>query len=428
MINAPWPIMRLKFVAKLNPGATTAWPHDPEAPVTFLPMESISPRGGVDAPLKRPLREVRTGYTYFERSDVVIAKITPCFENGKGAWLKGLETEFGFGTTELIVLRPTARIDGRFLYWVTQGRDFRSGGERSMTGSAGQQRVSNEFVANFPIAVPPISVQQDVCDALELRLADIDRFIAAKSRMVHLFEEQKHTMINQAVLRGVHPDAPLKASGLEWLGDIPRHWTVRPNVRLFRERLEKGRGDLPVLMVSLHTGVTVGEDLDEDGRPRRLIEDKGTYKFAAKGDIAYNMMRMWQGAVGVVPVDGLVSPAYVVASPLDSESRTGYFTLLFRTESYKNEINRNSRGIVSDRNRLYWDDFKQLSSPVPPPTEQQDILNALALETARLNDAIQTAEREIRLIEEFRTALIADVVRGTLDIEACAAKVEGYTA
>ena len=102
-------------------------------------------------------------------------------------------------------------------------------------------------------------------------------------------------------------------SGLPWLGKIPEHWDVRRNGRLFAERVETGFEELPILEVSLRTGVRV-RDM-ENGARKQQMADRSKYKRAAKGDVAYNMMRMWQGAVGVAPVDGLISPAYVVARP-----------------------------------------------------------------------------------------------------------------
>lgn len=106
-----------------------------------------------------------------------------------------------------------------------------------------------------------------------------------------------------------------KDSGLPWLGAIPSTWEVRRNGRLFTQRNETGFPDLPVLEVSLKTGVRV-RDLDGTSDRKQVMSDKEKYKRAYRGDIAYNMMRMWQGAVGVAPVDGLVSPAYVAARPL----------------------------------------------------------------------------------------------------------------
>lgn len=157
--------------------------------------------------------------------------------------------------------------------------------------------------------------------------------------------------VGQQERRGLRPYAAYRDSGLPWLGQIPEHWEVRRNGRLFAERSETGFEDLPILEVSLRTGVRM-HDL-ENGPRKQQMADRSKYKRAVKGDIAYNMMRMWQGAVGVAPTDGLISPAYVVARPFpEVESR--YYAYLFRISAYMCEVNKYSRGIVSDRNRLYW--------------------------------------------------------------------------
>jgi type I restriction enzyme S subunit len=145
------------------------------------------------------------------------------------------------------------------------------------------------------------------------------------------------------------------------------------------------------------------------------MSDRGKYKRALKGDIAYNMMRMWQGAVGIVPADGLVSPAYIVACPF-ARVDVRYFNYLFRTAAYKAEIDAQSRGIVKDRNRLYWEDFKQMSSPYPPVEEQGRIADHIDESIQVINSAIQGAENEIALAREYRTRLITDVVTGKVDV------------
>ena len=135
------------------------------------------------------------------------------------------------------------------------------------------------------------------------------------------------------------------------------------------------------------------------------MTDRSKYKRAVKGDIAYNMMRMWQGAVGVAPEDGLISPAYVVARPFP-EVDPRYYTYLFRTPAYMREVNKFSRGIVSDRNRLYWDEFKQMPSAFPPTEEQAriaDYLDAHGRLTARL---IRNKRRLIGLLNEQKQAII----------------------
>ena len=197
--------------------------------------------------------------------------------------------------------------------------------------------------------------------------------------------------------------AKYRDSGLPWLGEMPEHWDVRRNGRLFAERNETGFEDLPILEVSLRTGARV-RDVDNGARKQQMA-DRSKYKRAVKGDIAYNMMRMWQGAVGVAPVDGLISPAYVVARPFP-EVDPRYYAYLFRTSSYMREVNKVSRGIVSDRNRLYWDGFKQMPSAFPPTEEQTRIAGFLDVHgrlTARL---IRNKRRLIGLLSEQKQAII----------------------
>lgn len=206
------------------------------------------------------------------------------------------------------------------------------------------------------------------------------------------------------------PYAGYRDSGLPWLGEIPEHWDVRRNGRLFAERNQTGFEDLPILEVSLRTGVRV-RDM-ENGTRKQQMTDRSKYKRAAKGDIAYNMMRMWQGAVGVAPADGLISPAYVVARPFP-EVEPRYYAYLFRTDAYKREVNKFSRGIVADRNRLYWDEFKQMPSTFPPTEEQTriaDFLDAHGRLTARLS---RTKRKVLELAAERLGLLTAEVAQSS---------------
>src|SRR4051794_23283467 len=111
------------------------------------------------------------------------------------------------------------------------------------------------------------------------------------------------------MIADLKPYPAMKDSGLPWLGVMPAHWDVRRNGRLFGQRNQTGFGELPILEVSLRTGVRV-RDFDNTQR-KQIMSDRERYKRAVTGDVTYNMMRLWQGAVGIAPVDGLVSPAYV---------------------------------------------------------------------------------------------------------------------
>jgi type I restriction enzyme S subunit len=181
---------------------------------------------------------------------------------------------------------------------------------------------------------------------------------------------------------------------------------------LFQQRNDSGDHELPIREVSLRTGVRV-RDFATSKR-KQLMSDGSKYKQAAQAELVYNMMRMWQEAAGIAPVSGLVSPAYVVCRALPGID-THYFSRFFKTADYLAEIDAASRGIVKDRNRLYWDRFKQICSPLTPPSEQAGIARFLAWATSRLDRAIAAKRRIIALLQEQRQAIIHRAVTRGLD-------------
>jgi type I restriction enzyme S subunit len=201
-------------------------------------------------------------------------------------------------------------------------------------------------------------------------------------------------------------------SGLPWVPKVPQGWNVLRNGRLFAHRVETGFPALPILEVSLRTGVRV-RDM-ENLKRKQVMSQREKYKRAAKGDIAYNMMRMWQGALGPAPVDGLVSPAYVVVKPFE-EANSAYYSYLFRTDAYMREVNKFSRGIVADRNRLYWDEFKQMPSLVPPLAEQNQIVAYLQAQDVRIVRLIKAKRGLIGLLTEQKLRIIDHAVTRGLD-------------
>jgi len=209
------------------------------------------------------------------------------------------------------------------------------------------------------------------------------------------------------VIAGLKPYAEYRDSGLPWLGQVPAHWRVVRNGSLFAQRSQTGFAELPILEVSLKTGVQVRSF--GAAKRKQIMSDLSKYKRAAQGDLAYNTMRMWQGALGVCPVDGLVSPAYVVARPYPNVDAR-YYAALFRTGGYMSEIDSASRGIVKDRNRLYWDQFKQMQSPCPPRDEQVAITQFLNWANGRLDRAIKSKRKVIALLAEQKRAVIQRAV------------------
>ena len=315
---------------------------------------------------------------------------------------------------DMRALIPFPQVEARFLARLLEGHQQQLLNVWSKVGST-VESLESDLVAETEIAVPALDQQRAIADYLDCETARLDALVAAKERVLGLLAEKRRALTTRAVTRGLDPRAPLRDSGIPWLGEIPEKWKTRRVAWLFRERDERGSPDLPLLEVSINSGVIVREFSEE--RIESTAADFNTYKVARQGDVVFNKMRMWQGAVGVAPQDGLVSPDYVVAAPTGTLSPQ-YASLLFRTAAFSAECARHSHGIVWDRLRLYWVGFRGIEVPLPPVQEQADIVEQIAFETKRLDELSKSAESTISLLKERRAALIAAAVTGQIEVKA----------
>lgn len=154
-----WGLTTLGACCELNPKKPKEIAEDLSC--SFVAMPSVSESGKIDSSIIRPYAEVRQGFTYFSERDVLFAKITPCMENGKGAVAIGLENKIGFGSTEFHVLRPLeGKSNPYWLYYITMFPQFRKNARKVMTGTGGQLRVPISYLADYPISLPPINLQE----------------------------------------------------------------------------------------------------------------------------------------------------------------------------------------------------------------------------------------------------------------------------
>lgn len=199
-VPASWEVTKLKRICKVGASINDLLrKHSDQDEVVFLPMENISEDGEIDCSIKQPIAKVKTGFSSFAKNDVVVAKITPCFENGKGACLDKLESDIGYGTTELFNLRAGNDVLPEYLYFITMTKLFRILGEGQMTGSAGQKRVPADFIKDFTIGLPPIDEQQEIVDYIRSEKGRIDRLIATKYEQLKALKEFKSSVVSNAV-------------------------------------------------------------------------------------------------------------------------------------------------------------------------------------------------------------------------------------
>jgi len=351
-------------------------------------------------------------------NDVIITKDSESWDDiGVPALVRETDDDLVCGY-HLAILRPRPdRITGSFLFRCLQAKPVRIQIELAASDGVTRFGVPKSAIGGVWLPAPPLLRQRAITEYLDRETARLDALIVAKERSIGLLAEKRQALITRAATRGLDPNSPLRDSSIPWLGEIPAHWGVRRIAWLFWERDQRGEPDLPLLEVSIRAGVVLREFSDE--KIESTAADFNTYKVARLGDVVFNKMRMWQGAVGVAPEDGLVSPDYVVAAPVGSLSPE-YAGLLFRTPVFSAECGRRSHGIVWDRLRLYWEEFRDITVPLPSPSEQAAIVSHVAVETRKLDRLTAASNRTIALLKERRSALIAAAVTGQIDI-GCAA-------
>jgi type I restriction enzyme S subunit len=304
------------------------------------------------------------------------------------------------------------KVDARFAYHFLTSSVFQD--DVLLSCSYGTQpNIGMGVIENLHIAFPPLAEQRAIANYLDRETARLDALVAAKERLLELLVEKRRAIITRAVTRGLDARAPMKDSGIEWLGEIPAHWKAERARWLFQERDERSEtGEEELLTVSHITGVTPRSEKDVNMFEAATTEG---YKKCFGGDLVINTLWAWMGAMGVSPVNGIVSPAYNIYVPCQ-RLEPSYVDAIVRIPVFAEEATRYSKGVWSSRLRLYPEGFFKIWLPVPPLEEQRAIVSYITTETTKIDALRKATERTIALLRERRAALIAATVTGQIDV------------
>lgn len=414
-----WTKRRLRFLTRINKPAKINSP--PETEVSFVPMAAIGENGGIQLDQIKPLDEIGDSYTPFVDGDVLVAKITPCFENGKGALAEGLKSGVAFGTTELHVVQAGQQIDRRFLFYLSISELFRELGEGAMYGAGGQKRVPELFIKDFQAPVPPLYTQEKIARFLDRKTAEIDTLIEKKGRLLDLLAEKRTALITRAVTKGMNPDAPMKDSGIEWVGEIPAHWDTRRIKFLLKEPLKYGANKSAEFDDPDWPRFIRITDLSSDGRLRRdtfrsippaeasnyLLED-GDILLARSGATvgkSFQYRSKWGRAAFA---------GYLIRARPNKRLNSSYFQLFFNSNPYWEWIK--NIFIQSTIQNVSAEKYGSIMMPLPPIAEQHEIVDHLGAKNEQLDIAVITIQKAMRALEEYRSALITNAVTGQIKV------------
>lgn len=411
-----WNVNRMKYLCNINPTKSEISHLSDDLEVSFLPMEKINEDHTLTLDKNQKLSEVWNGYTYFRDNDVILAKITPCFENGKCCLCSGLTNKIGFGTTELHVLRPKSKILSRFCFYLLQSHSFRGIGKELMFGTAGQKRLPEDFIADYKQGIPSLPEQTAIAAFLDRETTRIDALIEKKERLIALLEEKRAALISHAVTKGLDPSVPMKDSGVDWIGMVPEGRDVMKIRRCthLQQGLQIPQSDRfsepsenrleYITLQSIHAGKNNPNIEYIENPPIRVIcypEDILFVRTGATGEIV-------TGVYGAFH-NNFFKVIY------DQNNITKEYLIMYLSNSLIRQYLLLMAGVTTIPD-LNHDEFLDAPLILPPIYEQDDIVKYLSKIIRISNNLINKIDNSLEYLKEYRSALISAAVTGKIDL------------
>lgn len=315
-----------------------------------------------------------------------------------------------FASEHAIVVRPK---EGAQITWL--GESIGVANFNRLSQSTAQPGISVGVIENELFPVPPLSEQQAISSFIEQKSKLIHKTIWVKDQQITLLKERKQILIQNAVTRGLNPGAPLRDSGIDWIGKIPAHWSVSRAKYLFREVDERSDdGTEELLSVSHMTGVS---PRSEKNVTMFMAEDYTGSKTCQQGDLVFNIMWAWMGALGVSNRSGIVSSSYGVFRQYTTDVfNPRYLEMLLKTTGYMEHYNKVSTGLHSSRLRFYPHMFMDMEIGYPDKKEQDLIVDYIVRESEKLDRAVDLLEQQITRLKEYKASLINSAITGKIKV------------
>ena len=314
----------------------------------------------------------------------------------------------------------------QYVFVVFYKNDYSKNYVKQTTGIQNLDLTS--MLANERIPIPPISEQQSIADFLDTQCAHIDSVIEKTRAAVEEYKKLKQAVITQAVTKGIRPNREMKDSGIEWIGTMPKEWSLIPFRHVLNERNEKNS---PVrsterLSLSIDLGVTLYSE--KTTNLDRFKDDFEQYKLAHKGDLVMNSMNMIVGATGVSPYFGCVSPAYYTFyDDTENHVTAKLCEYIFRSKTMLRVLFSMGKGIYAIvrgddrvntcRLKVSREDLRSILLPIPSLDEQSEIVAYLDEKTAAIESLIQKKEQLITELEAYKKSLIYEYVTGKREVK-----------
>ena len=323
----------------------------------------------------------------------------------------GLSGYNGMLTGAYTIMR-VSNINARFIYYYYLALD---NGKMLRPLYTGLRKIIdiNTFQST-KVPVPPCEEQDQIVRFLDWKVSSINKLINIKKKEIKAIDALNRSMVSHAITRGLTTDAPMKDSGVKWLGDIPAHWKITKLRQILHPVSEKNHPEFPLLSVVREQGVILRDVEDKEANHNFIPDDLSGYKVVRKGQFAMNKMKAWQGSYGVSDYTGIVSPAYFIFDI--AFENLEYFHYAIRSKVYVNFFAQASDGIRVGQWDLQMDKMKEIPFIVPPADEQIAIVKYIKQALPQYDAAIEKLTEEVAVLEEYKNKVIADAVTGKIDV------------
>jgi type I restriction enzyme S subunit len=318
-------------------------------------------------------------------------------------------------STGFAVLRPRDGLDPEFLGFAAESSLFVDEVIARSTGVSYPAINASELV-RVPLLLPPLAEQRAIAAFLDRETKKIDELVAEQERLIELLKEKRQAVISHAVTKGLDPAAPMKPSGVEWLGDVPAHWNVVPCRAIVNERNTRNDSGECVDYLSLMANIGIIPYEEKGDVGNKKPEDLTKCKLVRRGDFVINSMNYGIGSYGVSGLNGVCSPVYIVLTPIREVVEPRFAFRIFEDRAFQRYAQSFGNGILAHRCAIGWDTLKSISVPLPPRAEQFQILALLDSQASMFAALTAEAEDAIRLLRERRSALISAAVTGQIDV------------
>ena len=337
--------------------------------------------------------------------------------NNQQAWRGsvGISFDTGIVSPAYIVLSMNDMLNSRYANYLLRSRimvDQYLINSKSV-GSI-QRNIYWPALKRTSVLVPPRDEQDQIVRFLDWKVSSINKLINIKKKEIKAIDALKRSMVSHAITRGLTADAPMKYSGVKWLGDIPQRWYTVPLYAIAQVKSINNCIDLPLMSVYLDAGVVPFVEREEK-RTNATSKDLTNYQRVDPGDFVLNNQQAWRGSVGVSFHSGIVSPAYIVLS-LNNTLDSHYANYLFRSRCMVDQYLVISRGVGSIQRNLYWSALKRVVVPIPSKKEQMEIVEYLDGLNNKFDATIKKLTEEVAVLEEYKNKIIADIVTGKIDV------------